>query len=910
MQPNEFVAKWHNVNFGEKQASQEMFLDICALVDHPTPVTYGNREAFTFEKWVPGGFADAFLEDHFGWEFKSLDSQLEDGMNQLLRYQVHLKTPPLLIVSSFRTIRIRTNFPRMETVMHEIPVASLDQQEYLDRLRRVFHAPADFRTGRAVEKVTRETADLFHKIVTEMELLDADPEKLARYLNQIVFCLYAEGAGLLNEQLFTNTVTRHHRNPARFDQAIRDLFSQMSEGGLFGYFSVPWFNGNLFEAAETIELSSGALQRVAEATVNNWRSIEPSIFGTLFERALDASKRSQLGAHYTSAEDIASVVEPVVMDPLRREWETARREVDDLTSEENEDGARVRLEEFQQRLFEVTVLDPACGSGNFLYVALRSLLDLEKKVIDFAATRGWHDLTPRVKPDQMHGLEINPYAAELARTALWIGYIQWRQTNGFPYKEQPFLTPLNTIRQTDAILANGDTENPQETEWPAAEFIIGNPPFLGHFPFREQLGDDYVNAVYSLYGGRIPNSSDLCCYWFEKARSQIETGNSRRVGLLATQAIRFQSNRPVLARIKETGDIFAAISDQNWVLDGATVHTSIVCFDDGNETARTLNHAPVANINPDLTAGSDFTLAMRLVSNQNLAFQGVGKVGDFDISEEVALGMMAQFNPHSLPNADVLKRWINGTDITQRPRNVWVIDFGVDMPMAGAALYEAPFEYVKWKVMPERIKNKMRWRAENWWLHGYPATTMRQALRPLQRYIGTAKVAKHRFFVWLTNDMLPSNLVIAVAKDDDFTFGILSSSIHERWARQVGSQLREADSGGTYTPTTCFETFPFPEPDDAQRKAIGDAAARLNELREGWLNPLDANGNPALVEKDLRRRTLTNLYNNRPTWLNNAHMALDTAVAAAYGWPAGPPDAAILENLLALNLERAAAQQD
>ena len=250
------------------------------------------------------------------------------------------------------------------------------------------------------------------------------------------------------------------------------------------------------------------------------------------------------------------------MEPLRREWETVQREAGNLLVEDDDDGARVRLEAFRQRLFEVTVLDPACGSGNFLYLALRSLLDLEKRVIDFAAAQGWGELAPIVKPDQMMGLEINPYAAELARTALWIGYIQWHRDNGFPYTQQPILTSLVSIRQTDAILANGDTVNPQEPEWPAAEFIIGNPPFLGHFPFREQLGDDYVKAVYALYGRRIPNSSDLCCYWFEKARAQIENGQSRRAGLLATQAIRFQSNRPVLARIKDTGGIFAAISDR------------------------------------------------------------------------------------------------------------------------------------------------------------------------------------------------------------------------------------------------------------------------------------------------------------------------------------------------------------
>ena len=898
MQPHEFVAKWHNVTVNESQGAQTFFKDVCALVDHPDIVSYGNTSAFNFEFKADSGRADAFLENHFGWEFKGSDSDLQTGLNQLLRYQVYLKTPPLLIVSSFKNIRVQTNFPGMATEQHIIPVVALDQKEHLDKLRWAFHAPAEFRPDRTLDAATKETADLFFAIVQDMEKRVDDPEKLARYLNQIVFCLYAEDAGLLPNSLFTQIVRQHFHNPKLFDQATQNLFGQMAGGGLFGADRVAHFNGDLFKSVDTVEFSLNALYYLNHAAQRDWRNIEPSIFGTLFERALDASKRSQLGAHYTGAADIELVVEPVVMDPLRREWDTALQDVDNLISEENWDQARVRLDEFRQRLFEVTVLDPACGSGNFLYIALRSLLDLEKEVIAFAATRGWTDLKPWVKPDQMWGLEINPYAAELARTSLWIGYIQWHHSNGFSYDEEPILTPLNTIQQTDAILANGDTDNPQETQWPETEFIIGNPPFLGHAPFRVQLGDEYVTAMYSLYGGRIPNSSDLCCYWFEKARAQIESDKTRRAGLLATQAIRFQSNRPVLARIKETGDMFAAISDQNWVLDGAAVHTSIVCFDDGSEKSRTLDHQPVDNINTDLTTGLDLTQATRLKANQNLAFQGIGKVGDFDIPEAVALGMMAQPNPHGLPNADVFKRWINGSDIAQRPRNVWVIDFGVDMSMNAAALFEAPFEYVKENVMPERVKNKMPWRAEYWWLHGYPATTMRQTLAPLHRYIGTPKVAKHRFFVWLSNDMLPSNLVVAIATEDDYTFGLLSSSIHELWARQVGSQLRESDSGGTYTPTTCFETFPFPEPTDAQRTAIGAAAALLNELREGWLNPPDA------TEAELKKRTLTNLYNQRPTWLSNLHVTLDAAVAAAYGWPADLPDAAILENLLALNLQR------
>ncbi len=899
MQPEHFVAKWVGSGFTEKQASQEMFLDICAVVGHPTPVDYGNPQTFTFEKWVPGGFADAYFEGRFGWEFKGTDEQLPGALNQLLRYQVYLKTPPLLIVSSFNTIRIRTNFPGLETVLHEIPVSALAQAGNLQKLRDVFFAPERFRPDRSVEDVTRETAALFRDIVTEMEKHNEDPEKLARYLNQIVFCLYAEDSGLLPSGVFTQIVSQHFRNPETFNLAVTGLFNQMAKGGLFGADEIAFFNGDLFNTVDSVELSAPALFLLGQASQKNWQNIEPSIFGTLFERALDASKRSQLGAHYTSADDIMLVVEPVVMEPLRREWEAVRQEVGNLLVEDNADAARVRLAAFQQRLFEVTVLDPACGSGNFLYLALRCLLDLEKEIIDFAAEHDWDNLTPTVKPDQMLGLEINHYAVQLARTALWIGYLQWHYSNGFPYQQNPILTPLVTIQQADAILDLSDPENPQEPEWPEAEFIIGNPPFLGHLSFREQLGNAYVNAVYTLYGGRIPNSSDLCCYWLEKARAQIENGKTSRAGLLATQAIRFQSNRPVLSRIKDSGDIFTAISDQDWILDGATVHISIICFDDGMEIARILDGQQVQNINPDLTTGVDLTQARQLAENRGLAFQGVGKVGDFDISEAAANEMLGKPNPHGRSNQEVLKRWVNGVDIAQRPRSVWIIDFGVDMPMVEAALYEAPFEHVGKNVMPLRVKNKMRWRAENWWLHGYPASEMRQALSTLERYIGTSVTAKHRLFVWLTGDMLPSNSVVAIASDDDYMLGVLHSRIHVPWALAQGSQLREAQSGLRYTPTTCFETFPFPEPTNEQRETIAEAARRLNELREGWLNP------PDMTETELKKRTLTNLYNTRPTWLQLAHEKLDAAVAGAYGWPADLADAEILERLLVLNLARA-----
>ena len=616
-----------------------------------------------------------------------------------------------------------------------------------------------------------------------------------------------------------------------------------------------------------MELSATALQRLGEATQKNWRNIEPSIFGTLFERALDASKRSQLGAHYTGADDIMLVIDPVVMEPLRREWDAARAEIETLLDggEASESGLRdlldygpqswqsenlenpdsdhppeaalARLEAFQQRLASVKVLDPACGSGNFLYLALRSLLDLEKQVIDFAAAQGWHGLTPTVQPDQMLGLEINHYAAELTRTALWIGYIQWHQANGFPYEHSPILTPLDTIRQTDAILDLSDPDSPAEPKWPAAEFIVGNPPFLGSLPFRRELGDEYANVVYGLYGDRIPNSSDLCCYWFEKARAQIAAGNCRRAGLLGTQAIRFQRNRMALVRIKETGDIFNAISDRDWVLDGASVHIAIVCFDDGSESNRILDGRQVANIYADLTTGADLTLAQKLAENVGISFAGGTKHGPFEISRAIAEDMLRQPNPHGKPNSDVIRPWLVGRDINQVSRDMWIIDFGTDMSEADAALYEAPFEYVCSVVKPHRDKHRDAKLRSNWWLHGRPRIEMRQALSDLSRYIGTSQVARHRLFSYINGSVFPDKTIVVFARDDDYFFGVLHSHIHIAWTAAIGTQLREAKSGQRYLISTCFETFPFPHPTGEQREAIAAAAAELNRLRENWLNP-------------------------------------------------------------------------
>ncbi|MCY3543511.1 MAG: class I SAM-dependent DNA methyltransferase, partial [Chloroflexi bacterium] len=857
-------------------------------------------------------FADAYLEGCFGWEFKGAETQLPGAFDQLLRYQVYLRTPPLLVVSSFQLIRVQTNFRDKETVVHDIPIAELGDPEQLRKLRNIFFDPGAFEPERTVDDVTRETARLFGRIAEDMEQRGAGGERLARYLNQIVFCLYAEDAGLLRDNLFTEIVRRQFRNPDMFNSAVRNLFAQMAGGGLFGADEIARFNGDLFNESDTVELSEVSLQRLVEAVEKNWRDIEPSIFGTLFEGVMDATKRSRLGAHYTGADDILLVIEPVIMKPLRREWNAARQQIDDLIADGNIDQARAALDAFRERLASVTVLDPACGSGNFLYIALRSLLDLEKQVMDYGAEQGWHGMIPQVNPSQMAGIELDHYAAELARTALWIGYIQWHELNGFRYERNPILTPLDTIRRMDAILDYDAHGNPVEPDWPDAEFIVGNPPFLGRGYMRGELGDVYTNDLYSTYGNRLPNASDLCCYWFEKARAFIERGKVKRAGLLGTQGIRGGHNRVAMQRIKDSGDIFAAHSDREWVLDGAMVHISIVCFDDGSEKGRKLDGLTVNRINSNLTSGIDTTVAKRLKENRNIAFEGQSPKARFDIPPDDAGLMLAQpLNVNGRPNSDVVLPVLNGRDITERNRGMYTVNFGL-MSFDEACQYEMPFEHVKLHVYPERQKKSQAPFRKRWWQYATPRPVMRSFLKGLERYIATPIVSKHRIFVWVKAGVVCTNLIDVFVRNDDYTFGVLHSRLHELWARAMGTQLREAESGFRYTPTTCFQTFPFPRPTDEQREAIAEAARELNRLREGWLNPVDADGNLVMFGVDLRRRTLTNLYNEYEshTWLVNAHDRLNAAVAAAYGWDADISDDAVLEGLLALNLERAEGETE
>jgi hypothetical protein len=943
--PQDFVSKWKRVTAREKQTYQEHFIDLCHLVGHQTPNDYdptGTRFGFEMgaAKTSGGqGWADVAKLGYFGWEYKGKNADLEKAYDQLLRYRDALNNPPVLVVSDINNIVIRTNYTNLPTRTYTLTLDDLRKPESIEILRTVFYNPEQLKPKETIESVTKEAATKFARLADNLRRYGSDPQEIAHFLIRLLFCLFAEDIGLLPEKLFPRLLEQTRCNSTDFSEVLRQLFRAMNTGGYFGSDKILHFNGGLFDNENVLPLDSADMDIIADIDSLDWGAIEPSIFGTLFERGLDPSKRSQLGAHYTSREDILLIVEPVLMAPLRREWaelqaecQALKQEAETLTGKKRTAAIEAisrKLRAFADKIAAVKVLDPACGSGNFLYVALRLLLDLQNEVINFSDEMGAGRFFVSVTPAQLYGIEINEYAHELAQMTIQIGYIQWLRDNGYGQPAEPILKPMQNILHMDAILTPSalsgtspksdsltsvDNENSNivfgggregaEPKWPAVDVIIGNPPFLGGGKIRSQLGNEYTNALFQLYEDRLPNFSDLCCYWFEKARTMIEEDRVKRTGLLATQGIRGGANRKVLERIKETGDIFFAYSDREWVLDGATVHVSMIGFDSGVETEKYLDNVVANEINPDLSALTDLTLAQQLIENEDICFMGPSAKGPFDINKELAQQMLrARGNPNSKLNSDVVKPVASAIDLVQNSREKWTIDFGM-MHKLEAAGYEMPFEYVRKTVYPIRSKNRRAAYAEKWWQYAEARPGMRRALKGKNRFIATPGVAKHRIFVWMNSNVLCNQGTLVFARDDDYFFGVLHSSLHEIWARATGTQLREAESGFRYTPTSTFETFPFPwspgkEPkDDPRVQAIAQAAKELVEQRDRWLN---AEG---LSEGENKKRTLTNLYNLRPTWLALAHQRLDQAVFAAYGWQPNLSDEEILEKLLSLNLER------
>ena len=939
----EFVTRWKASTLTERAAAQSHFIDLCEVLRQPHPAAADQTgDFYTFEKHVSTGkggkgFADVWKRGFFGWEYKGKHKDLKAAYLQLNDYREDLENPPLLVVCDQDLFEVHTNFTgtrphvyrfSLDDLLANVPTATCLLPP-LDVLKDTFTDPEQLRPERAAARVTEAAATEFAKLAASLEQRNlaqhgaAEPQALAHFLMRLLFCLFADSIGLLPDHLFRQMIELNRAKPAVFTRMLRQLFAAMATpGNIFGAHEIHHFNGGLFGDDEVFDLTAADMSTLRAASALDWSTIEPAIFGTLFERSLDPGKRSQLGAHYTSKQDILLIVEPVVIEPLQARWQAVKAEalaLAEAADKQPKGAAYNKLRaQMQDKLYAwlgelsaVRILDPACGSGNFLYLALRRMLDLWHEVYLFSADHGLPTLLPhQVRPSQLYGLETNVYAHELASVVVWIGYLQWLNDKGIGWPVEPILRVLGNIQHRDAILAHDADGKPIEPEWPEAEFIIGNPPFLGGSNIREQLGDDYANQLFSLYSGSIPASSDLVCYWFERARRMVEVKGAKRVGLLATQGIRGGDNRTVLERIKQTGDIFLGWSDRNWLLDGAAVHVSIVGFDAGVETSRTLDGENVLAINADLTDSIDITSAKGLEENKKLWAYGSQQKGAFDVPPEIGQRLCNALNPFGKNNSDVVKRGINGRQLLQRSPDAWVIDFGEDMPLAEAALYEEPFEYVRRVVFPTRENHDEVRQRVKWWLHARPSPKYRKILATQSRYIATPVVSKHRVFVWLSGDVLVDHAIVVFAREDDYFLGILHSHAHEIWSRRAGTQVRDAESGFRYTPTSTFETYPFPWPpgheqqDSPLVEAIAEAARAVVAKRDAWLNPPNASA------EELKKRTLTNLYNAHPSWLAEAHRKLDAAVFAAYGWPVTLTDAELLERLLVLNHERTATEQD
>ena len=967
MTPSQFLTKWRQNELKERSASQSHFNDLCALLGVPDPVSDDPKgEWFTFEKGASKtsggeGWADVWRKGCFAWEYKGRHANLDKANSQLLQYAVALENPPLLIVSDMNRIVIRTNWTNTVQEKHEFALEDLIDGEVRDRLKAAFVNPDAFKPKKSRQELTEETAGEFAGLAQRLRDRGHEAHQVAHFVNQLVFCMFAEDVGLLPDNLFTKMLEVSRRDPAEFAANASTLFGAMAHrGGKVGFTAIEWFNGGLFEDDHVLPVSTDDIDQLRGAAARDWSQIDPSILGTLFERGLDPAKRSQLGAHYTDRDKIMMIVRPTIIEPLETEWAEALAKMTALiekaprqTAEKLLRGAELAkrtraLTEagaihnaFIERMANFRVLDPACGSGNFLYVALRALKDIEHRANLDAEALGLPRGFPRVGPECVLGIELNPYAAELARVSVWIGEIQWMRRNGFDAAKNPILRPLETIECRDAVLNADGTRG----EWPDADAVIGNPPFLGNKKMIRELGEDYTIALRSAWP-EVRGSVDLVCYWFAKSWAMMASGRTQRAGLVATNSIRNGANRSVLKPVVEHGRIFEAWGDEGWTVDGAAVRVSLVCFDIQTGSAK-LNGERVTSILSDLSAsaGFDLTKAAPLPQNANVCFVGVILNGEFELPGDDARSMLqAPVNVNGKPNSEVLRPTLNGDDFNGERPDKWVVDFGTGMTCGEAAHFERPFQYIDENVRPYRQRTKAdgsfavraKSERENWWRHARSRPAMRKALSKVERFIATPMVSSYRTFGFLDRSILPDQKLVVFARNDFSTLGILHSRLHEVWTIANCSWIGSGNDI-TYSNTAVFLTFPFPEgltPDipaadysaDPRAEAIAAAAVRLNELRENWLNPADlvvrepevVPGYPDRIlprddaaAKELKKRTLTNLYNARPQWLANAHAALDETVAEAYGWGddwrAGLlTDEETLARLFQLNQQRAA----
>jgi len=866
---------------------------------------------------------------------------------------------------------------------YRIALDDLRDDKVRARLRTIWTDPLTLDPARISAEVTREVADRLAALGRSFEGQGHEPEAVARFLMRCLFTMFAEDVELIPRRSFSDLLKKLRGHPEDAADALAGLWATMNTGGYSqGLMTrLKQFNGGLFKDASALPLSEVQLSLLIDAASKDWREVEPAIFGTLLERALDKRQRHKLGAHFTPRAYVERLVMPTVIEPLRADWRDVQAAALTLANAGKLAEARAEVRAFHDKLGAVRVLDPACGSGNFLYVALELMKRLEGEVTALLADLGEDQAAlslagHTVDPHQFLGIELNPWAAAVAELVLWIGYLQWHfRTHGTASPAEPVLRDFKNIENRDAVLAwdsrverrdeagkpvtrwDGigtvehpatgervpdpqarvqvwDYPKPRPAKWPQADFIVGNPPFIGNKRMRDALGDGYTEALRAAYP-KVPKSADFVMYWWEKAALATRAGKLRRFGLITTNSLRQTFNRrvlePHLADPKTPLSLVFAIPDHPWVDagDGAAVRIAMTVAAPGAVPGRLVTvteerkgetegegravalSIEKGRIHSNLRIGADVAGALALRANEGLAYQGVIPGGDgfFIAKAEVDRRFAAE------RDAGVIKRYLNGREFVEFAPARYVIDLlGLseeDVRAKHPAIYQRLYDTVK----PVRDSMARRSRRERWWIFSEANSTMRPMFGGLSRYIATCRTAKHRVFGFLECGILPDAKLIAIGLEDAASLAVLSSRFHVTWAIAAGAWLGVGNDAN-YNHAQCFNPFPFPDLTTAQ-------AARLRSLGE----QLDAHRKAQQAAHP--KLTLTGLYNvleklrageriegkDREVYeqglvgiLRKLHDDIDAEVAAAYGWPVDLPENDLLQRLVDLNRERAAEE--
>lgn len=1019
-----FIKRWEGVEGSELSTSQSFIIELCGLLGVGTPHPKSEEPgSYMFERPLTLTLADGttrarridcYKRGHFILESKKLNSgQHTKGFdNGLIKAHaqasdyvralpaVEGRPPFILVVDVGTVIQVYSEFsktggvytPYPDSSSFRIPLKDLVKEEVRQLLHGIWTNPDALDPSRISAKVTRDVAALLAQLAKSLET-EHSAEVVASYLTRSLFSMFAEDVELLPKGSYIGLLEAHKKDPTTLQNMLRALWADMDRGGFSGAIAqkVLRFNGKLFKGAEndnySLLLTTAQVELLIKAAKANWREVEPAIFGTLLERALDPTERHTLGAHYTPRAYVERLVIPTVIQPLREDWENAKaaalvlaHEAEQLSGKDRDKKlaeARAEVTKFLHQLSTTTVLDPACGSGNFLYVTLEHLKRLEGEVMNLLEDLGHTQeqlgfAGETVTLQQLRGIELNERAAALAELVLWIGYLQWHiRTRGHASVAEPVVHNYGNIECRDAVLAwdsaepahdaNGQplsrwdgrtyitsatTGEPipdpaarvpqlrytgvRQPEWPRADFIVGNPPFIGASTMRDALGDGYVEALRKTWVD-VPDSADFVMFWWHHAAMQVAQCHTRRMGLITTNSLRQTLNRRVVqaALAKDTHLTFA-IPDHPWVdsANGAAVRIAMTALAHGpgegglqtvaNESSGHDGEVIVTLLDKRGTIHEDLSIGANVANASTLgALKGLSNRG-FELGN--AGFIVTQTQASELGAPELIHPYLNGKDLTGTSRNVCVIDaYGMTSEELRSQ-YPSVYQHLQNHVKPERDVNRDAKLREKWWLHRRLREDLRGALKGLPRYIATVETTKHRTFQFLDAGIVPDNMLIAIAVDDAFVLGVLSSQVHIQWALATGSRLGVGNDP-RYNKTRCFETFPFPDQDTGMTPALSQKIGQLAESIDAHRKRVLGAGHKGL--------TLTGLYNVLEALregraltakektintqgvvgvLRELHDELDAAVLQAYGLPANADTDAVLHHLVALNSQRAAEE--